>query len=359
VSSGGGSYDDTQIKSDLAQETQDRIDGDANLQNQINNLSGGGSSYGQWNLQAAGGQPFAVTSGEYVNFEGSGGIAVTRSGNYITIDGSGVSGGGGGNYDNYQYWRWQVDGTNTTTVGTMSTLNFRAGNGISLSKSTTGGVNSLVITATGGGGGVDLTGYATEAWVSSNYQPKGSYAVVGDSYTKAESDALYEPKGSGGGGATPNLQQVTDVGATTTKNMTANTYFTQDNSWTVGKSGGARIFCSNGTIALKNSGGHNTLQVSATGDVTATQDVTAFSDVRLKENIETLDGSKVYQMRGVSFTKDGRDGSGVIAQELQQIAPELVRDDGEYLSVAYGNLVGYLIEAVKELKAEVEELKRA
>ena len=64
-------------------------------------------------------------------------------------------------------------------------------------------------------------------------------------------------------------------------------------------------------------------------------------------------------MRGVSFTKDGRANSGVIAQELQNIAPELVQDDGEYLSVAYGNVVGYLIEAIKELKAEVEVLKNA
>ena len=62
-------------------------------------------------------------------------------------------------------------------------------------------------------------------------------------------------------------------------------------------------------------------------------------------------------MRGVSFTKDGEAGSGVIAQELQKVAPELVHESGEYLSVAYGNLVGYLIEAVKELKAEIDELK--
>ena len=47
-------------------------------------------------------------------------------------------------------------------------------------------------------------------------------------------------------------------------------------------------------------------------------------DARLKENVETLDGSKVYEMRGVSFTKDGREGSGVIAQELKEVAPELV-----------------------------------
>ena len=89
----------------------------------------------------------------------------------------------------------------------------------------------------------------------------------------------------------------------------------------------------------------------------ATGNVTAFSDERLKDNIETLDGSKVYEMRGVSFTKDGEASSGVIAQEIQKVAPELVNDSGEYLSVAYGNLVGYLIEGMKQLKQEVVELK--
>ena len=96
---------------------------------------------------------------------------------------------------------------------------------------------------------------------------------------------------------------------------------------------------------------------TVSGALTATGNITAYSDERLKSDVETLDGSKVYEMRGVSFTKDGEAGSGVIAQELQKVAPELVNDSGEYLSVAYGNLVGYLIEAVKELKAEIEELK--
>lgn len=81
------------------------------------------------------------------------------------------------------------------------------------------------------------------------------------------------------------------------------------------------------------------------------------SDARLKDNIETLDGTKVYNMRGVSYTKGGKEESGVIAQELQEIAPELVDNTGEYLTVSYGNLVGYLIEAVKDLKEEVEILK--
>ena len=65
-------------------------------------------------------------------------------------------------------------------------------------------------------------------------------------------------------------------------------------------------------------------------------------------------------MRGVSFTRKdtGRESSGVIAQELQEIAPELVTDTDGTLGVSYGNLTGYLIEAIKELKAEIEELKK-
>jgi len=97
-----------------------------------------------------------------------------------------------------------------------------------------------------------------------------------------------------------------------------------------------------------------------TSGATFTGNVSAYSDRRLKDNIKTLDGSKVYEMRGVSFTKDGELGSGVIAQELEQVAPELVltnSDEMKTKSVAYGNVVGYLIEAIKELKLEIEELK--
>jgi hypothetical protein len=100
-----------------------------------------------------------------------------------------------------------------------------------------------------------------------------------------------------------------------------------------------------------------TAGINVNGAIVATGNITAYSDERLKDNIETLDGSKVYEMRGVSFTKDGQAGSGVIAQELQKVAPELVKEGDEYLSVAYGNVVGYLIEAIKELKTEVDDLK--
>ena len=81
----------------------------------------------------------------------------------------------------------------------------------------------------------------------------------------------------------------------------------------------------------------------------------------LKENIETLDSKKALQMRGVSFVKDGIKGSGVIAQEIEKIAPELVMTANDEIgtkSVAYGNLVGYLIEAIKDQQQQIDELKQ-
>ena len=97
---------------------------------------------------------------------------------------------------------------------------------------------------------------------------------------------------------------------------------------------------------------------SFTGNFTASGNITAYSDERLKTNIETIDAAleKVSQMRGVFFDKDGVRQTGVIAQEMQKVMPEVV-EDGEYLSVAYGNLIGVLIEAVKELKAEIDQMK--
>jgi hypothetical protein len=65
-------------------------------------------------------------------------------------------------------------------------------------------------------------------------------------------------------------------------------------------------------------------------------------------------------MRGVRFEREGRPGVGVIAQEVQKVLPEVVQKEkeSEYLSVAYGNIVGVLIEAVKELSNEIKELKK-
>ena len=106
-----------------------------------------------------------------------------------------------------------------------------------------------------------------------------------------------------------------------------------------------------------------TLDMSEAGAATFNNNVTAFSDERLKTDIKTIESGldKVAQMRGVTFKRDDKLNSGVIAQELEKIAPELVKtadDEMGTKSVAYGNMVGYLIEAVKELKVELDNHKK-
>ena len=108
-----------------------------------------------------------------------------------------------------------------------------------------------------------------------------------------------------------------------------------------------------------------TVDMSAAGAATFNNDVTAFSDVILKDNIDTIDNAldRVKGMRGVFFErKDNKQErqTGVIAQEVEPFLPEVVRetkDEKKIKSVAYGNMVGVLIEAIKELNAKIEELQ--
>ena len=103
------------------------------------------------------------------------------------------------------------------------------------------------------------------------------------------------------------------------------------------------------------------------GDITAFSSTIA-SDERLKENIEVVDGlDKVMQLNGVTFNwkRDGKASAGVIAQQVQKVLPQAVgttvnlETDEEHLVVDYNAIIAVLIESVKELKAEVEELKNA
>ena len=108
--------------------------------------------------------------------------------------------------------------------------------------------------------------------------------------------------------------------------------------------------------------------LDVTGAIRATGDVTAYhsSDARLKDNVVVIDSAlaKVKQIRGVEFdwndkqnVHEGHD-IGVIAQDVEQVAPELVKDreDG-YKAVDYPKLTALLIEAVKELELKVKELE--
>lgn len=105
------------------------------------------------------------------------------------------------------------------------------------------------------------------------------------------------------------------------------------------------------------------------GAVYAVGNVTAYSDIKLKENIETVDSAlaKTLQLRGVYYTrKDDPEKCrriGVIAQEVQEVVPEVVKlhqdaeDKEGTLSVDYGNLAGLFIEAIKEQQKQIEQLQ--
>ena len=124
-----------------------------------------------------------------------------------------------------------------------------------------------------------------------------------------------------------------------------------------------------GRVGINDSSPDYTLDVN--GNVSnisiyASHDVAAYSDARVKTDIKTIPNAldKVNKLRGVTFKRTDEGSTdkrmmGVIAQEVLDIIPEVVNQkesDGHY-SVSYGNMVGVLIEAVKELTAEVEELK--
>ena len=109
----------------------------------------------------------------------------------------------------------------------------------------------------------------------------------------------------------------------------------------------------------------NRLQLDMSGNLTMAGNVTAYSDARLKEDVATITNALdlVGKMRGVTYTRKdtGEAGVGVIAQEMLEVLPEVVQQgigEDDTLSVAYGNLVGVLIEAIKELRTEVEMLRK-
>lgn len=99
--------------------------------------------------------------------------------------------------------------------------------------------------------------------------------------------------------------------------------------------------------------------LSVTGTIYSTGDITAFSDRVLKSNVTQIQNAleTVSSLMGVTYEKDGRPSLGLIAQDVQTVLPELVHKNGEHFSVAYGNIVAVLIEAVKELKSEIQVLR--
>ena len=117
--------------------------------------------------------------------------------------------------------------------------------------------------------------------------------------------------------------------------------------------------------------GNNEVRLEADGDLHVDNDVIAFSttiasDVALKSDIEVIPNAldKIDSIQGYTFKKLGKKSAGIIAQELEKVLPEAVKEkklslhDGKtYKTVEYDAIHGLLIQAIKELKNEIRELK--
>ena len=123
---------------------------------------------------------------------------------------------------------------------------------------------------------------------------------------------------------------------------------------------------SNACMGVGNSTTSSSYTIYANGAIYSTADIVAYSDKRAKENIVTVDNAldKVSNLRGVYYNKKDSDEKkrevGVIAQEVKEVLPEVVTYDKEndQYGVDYGKINGLLIEAIKDLKKEIEELKQ-
>lgn len=121
-----------------------------------------------------------------------------------------------------------------------------------------------------------------------------------------------------------------------------------------------------GKLEFQPSSGKLTVTDGEFADLTVTGDfsagtITETSARALKTDIEPIQDAvaAVTALKGVSYTRisSGRRESGLIAEEVEQVLPELVDYAGEYKSISYSRLTAYLIEAVKILKAELDEVR--
>lgn len=156
--------------------------------------------------------------------------------------------------------------------------------------------------------------------------------------------------------------------------LTAGTYISFDSGTTYNgstartisvKASSSNADPTNFPIVARNSSGDFSAGTISCANLTATftvqgAEINSTSDETLKTNVQTVENplQTLQQIRGVNFDwkTTGKSSIGVIAQEIEKVLPQLV-NEGEHKSVNYNGLIGVLIEAVKELSEEVENLK--
>lgn len=272
-----------------------------------------------------------------------------------------------------------IDASGSLSVGSSITGSLIYGNGINLS----GIVTSLVA-----GSNITLSGSSGRVTVSASVPPSGLSNIVEDTTPQLGGDLDLNSNditGTGNINITGIVTASSFVGniigniignVTGTASTTSHTTITNDTTSStnnyitfVSATSGNRPQKVSSTGMIFNPlskqvtfGGALTVgNINSVGVVTAT-DFNSSSDINLKENIRVIDNAveKIEQLNGIYFTwKDSKKPAiGVVAQEVQTVFPELVNQlPNGNLTVNYDSLIAVLIESIKELKNEIEELK--
>ena len=240
-----------------------------------------------------------------------------------------------------------ITGINSATLADNNTdnyansLSFNTGNGI-LTVGRTGSLANLT---------VDLDGRYSTSDTNTTYSAGSGLSLSGTTFSHSDTSSQGSSNNSG-------RTVIQDITLDTYGHITGiGTATLSDNNTTY--SAGTGISLSGTTFNVDDIYLRNNANDSTSGTLTAA-DFCVSSDRRLKDNIVTIENGldKVNAMRGVEYDIAGMSKVGVIAQEMEEVIPSAVHTNGSGMkSVAYGNLVGVLIEAVKELTARVEELE--
>ena len=229
-------------------------------------------------------------------------------------------------------------GQTTTASGTHSTamgLQTTASGAYSLAigrLTTASGISSLALGYSTTASGHQSISAGNSSTASASYSTAFGYGSVASDFTSTV------------------IGQYNNSLSSITANGSATSYDADNTAFVIG----------NGTDDSNRS---DAFKVMFNGDTTVGGDITISSDARLKSNIVSLGStlSKLLLIDGKSYEKDGKQRIGVLAQEIQEVFPELVIEDGnEMLAVNYQGLVPVLINALKEqdkiIKSQEERL---
>ena len=256
----------------------------------------------------------------------------------------------------------KAGGAMTGAITTNSTFDGRdvATDGSKLDGIETGATADQTVTA-----GSGLSGGGTGN-VTLSHSDTSSQSSVNNSGATVIQDVTLDTYGhvTGLASHTMTLANLGYTGATNANYITNNNQLTNGAGYTTSVGDITGVTAGTNLNGGGTSGGV-TLNLDSTITVTTVNagTVNTTSDERAKDDITPITGAldKVQQLGGYSFTLKATDekSSGVIAQEVQKVMPELVQEGADgLLSVQYGNMVGLLIEAIKEQQAQIDELKQ-